>query len=291
MYKTERQRELMNILKEEKNGGFVSIHRLARQMFASEATIRRDLRELEAQNAIKRAYGGVALMEYLNQNIPLPLREQTHHPEKVEAARRAASVVRDGDVLFLDGASTTLEMIPFLAERKDLTVITNAASAADRLGELGIRTYCTGGLLTPSSQAYTGRFAEEMIRSFHADAMFFSSAGISPEGEITDYSDEETSLRRPAGIFCSTRANSARYSVIPCAPSRSSAAFFPTAQSRRSGTAFSTHNNRQKDNKKAAESASGEARARPGPRFFASEAAFAKLTILVTCFQIMGFDS
>ena len=196
MYKTERQRELMNILKEEKNGGFVSIHRLARQMFASEATIRRDLRELEAQNAIKRAYGGVALMEYLNQNIPLPLREQTHHPEKVEAARRAASVVRDGDVLFLDGASTTLEMIPFLAERKDLTVITNAASAADRLGELGIRTYCTGGLLTPSSQAYTGRFAEEMIRSFHADAMFFSSAGISPEGEITDYSDEETRLRR-----------------------------------------------------------------------------------------------
>ena len=119
MYKTERQRELMNILKEEKNGGFVSIHRLARQMFASEATIRRDLRELEAQNAIKRAYGGVALMEYLNQNIPLPLREQTHHPEKVEAARRAASVVRDGDVLFLDGASTTLEMIPFLAERKE----------------------------------------------------------------------------------------------------------------------------------------------------------------------------
>ena len=114
----------------------------------------------------------------------------------MEAAPRAASVVRDGDVLVLDGASTTLEMIPFLAECKDLTVITNAASAADRLGELGIRTYCTGGLLTPSSQAYTGRFAEEMIRSFHADAMFFSSAGISPEGEITDYSDEETSLRR-----------------------------------------------------------------------------------------------
>ena len=197
MYKTERQRELMNILKEEKNGGFVSIHRLARQMFASEATIRRDLRELEAQNAIKRAYGGVALMEYLNQNIPLPLREQTHHPEKVEAARRAASVVRDGDVLFLDGASTTLEMIPFLAERKDLTVITNSLPAAMELaGAPGIRLFSLGGQLSGDDFATYGVTAAQTLAMFNATKLIIGVGGITPHRGLTDYRMDESTLLR-----------------------------------------------------------------------------------------------
>lgn len=196
MYKAERQQELLSLLKQNKESGFLSVHRLAKLMHASESTIRRDLAELEGQNLVKRAYGGATTLEYLNQSIPLPMRQQTNREEKQAIARRAAALVKDGDVLFLDGSSTVLGVVPFLAGKRSLTVVTNSSSAAVKLGEMDIKVYCTGGLLTESSMAYVGRFAEEMVRGFHADLMLFSSAGISDAGEITDYSEEETSLRK-----------------------------------------------------------------------------------------------
>ena len=47
-----------------------------------------------------------------------------------------------------------------------------------------------------SNQAYVGRIAEQTLENLCVDIAFFSSQGVSEDGEVTDYSEEETALRR-----------------------------------------------------------------------------------------------
>jgi DeoR/GlpR family transcriptional regulator of sugar metabolism len=65
-----------------------------------------------------------------------------------------------------------------------------------RLGERGIKSYSTGGLLLMRSVAYVGSEAERFVSGINADLFFFSSRGYSEDGCITDSSAEEASLRR-----------------------------------------------------------------------------------------------
>lgn len=193
MYKIERRKELIQIIQED---NFVTIKKLAKIMYASEATIRRDLKALEQMNIVKRTYGGVTLVDYLNKSIPLHLREKTNKNAKITIAKNAARLIKDGNVIILDGSSTCLEIIQFLSDYSDLTIITNSARASEALDGLHMQVFCTGGLLTDSSLSYTGDYAENMIKNFNVDLLFFSSAGVTIDGRITDYSYGETQLRK-----------------------------------------------------------------------------------------------
>ena len=55
---------------------------------------------------------------------------------------------------------------------------------------------CIGGDLIHSSMCFAGRAAEEYLETLHADFLFFSVSSLNEQGEITDYSEEETHLRR-----------------------------------------------------------------------------------------------
>ena len=59
-----------------------------------------------------------------------------------------------------------------------------------------MQVWCTGGLYDRKNHAFTGAAAESFIRSISADILFFSSEGITEDGEISDVSEEETALRR-----------------------------------------------------------------------------------------------
>lgn len=87
-------------------------------------------------------------------------------------------------------------VLDYLADFPDITVITNSPKASLRLAEMKIKCFCTGGLLLENSIAYVGTHAENFIRRFNADILFFSCRGISETGVLTDTSIEETELRR-----------------------------------------------------------------------------------------------
>ena len=57
------------------------------------------------------------------------VRNREYRDEKKEIARRAAEFVNHGDTIFLDSGSTTLQMIPYLAEKKNITVVTYSIPA------------------------------------------------------------------------------------------------------------------------------------------------------------------
>ncbi len=193
MLHLERQNEIMTLLRERKS---MTVRVLAETLFTSESTVRRDLSELEREGKVRRTFGGVVLEETLTKEVPRLLRQTQNHEAKQTIAQKARAYLSNGKVIFLDASTTVAHLVPVLAEFSDLTVVTNSPSTSLELGNVGIRTFCTGGALLPSSQAFVGAQAEDFIRRFNADLMFFSSRGVTSDGRITDSSVEESRLRQ-----------------------------------------------------------------------------------------------
>lgn len=196
MIQYQRQREILSMLEAEQA---ISIRRLAKDLFASESTVRRDLNTLEQMGLVRRVYGGVILARCSGTDMPAMHREQEHRAQKQEIAAQAAQLVRDGMSLFLDAATTTVCMVPYLRGYQNLTVVTNSLLITQKLGEQGdssMRILCTGGQYIPQNMAFGGPAALRMIASVRADLLFFSSRGISLDGEITDTSALETEVRQ-----------------------------------------------------------------------------------------------
>ena len=189
----ERQQEIMKHLREKR---FATVKELAGVVFASEASVRRDLKALEARGFLKQIYGGVVLPEYEKSVVPLSLRDSSNSAVKEELARRAADELFDGATVILDGSSTVRRIIKYIDGFRDLKIITNNARLFEGDLPQNVKIYCTGGLFLPQSNIFVGSAAAKYISEINADLLFFSSQAISLEGEISDASEEETSLRQ-----------------------------------------------------------------------------------------------
>lgn len=191
MLKEDRKEELLQRIEE---AGHISVEELSRQLFISQSTIRRNLTELERAGFVRRTHGGVEIYDE-SYHAPLLLRMKMHHPEKRRIARQAAQRIRDDSVIFMDGSSTCLYMVPFLQKKRNVTVYTNGVELCSLLAETNIPVCCLGGFLLPRSRAFTGDLAISMAKTMYFDALFFSCGGLDGD-TVTDYSQPEACLRR-----------------------------------------------------------------------------------------------
>jgi DeoR/GlpR family transcriptional regulator of sugar metabolism len=179
------------------------ISRLSEQYNVSEMTIRRDLRYLEENGLIKRTYGGAIRWPPASGELPVldrERREEIAAKRKVNIARYAAEhLVEDGDIIILEGGTTATAMVPYLAQREDLTVVTNGLRTTEELRKhlpLSATILCTGGILRPESSTFVGPATERFLREFHAHRLFLSATGLMPKAGITDPKILETQVKR-----------------------------------------------------------------------------------------------
>ena len=184
---------ILEYLRENRNA---TVADLARRLYASEATIRRDLSALEQRGLLRRLHGGAVLTDDVRAEVPLAVRAQQNTRAKREIAAEAARCLEDGQVIFLDASSTALCLLRHLENYQNLTIVTNGLRTAEALSRLPHKTFCTGGLMLHNSSAFVGSYAEDFIRHFNADVFFFSSRGLSDDGMITDASQEENAVRQ-----------------------------------------------------------------------------------------------
>lgn len=191
----DREKQILEILLKQKN---VTVKQLAEILFISEPSVRRDLASLEKQNLIKRIHGGAVLDEsMLSKNkIPFLIREYEQSSDKVLIAQKAIDLIKDNDVVFLDASTSCYYLIPFLASKRNITVVTNGVKALTKLAEYDINTISTGGTLVNSCLALVGEEAFKTIRSFNADIALFSCRGLSDDGYLTDIAPEENNIRK-----------------------------------------------------------------------------------------------
>lgn len=193
MLEVNRLELILDYLREKKTAQ-VSV--LSKRLYVSEATVRRDLSELERRGLVKRLHGGVMLLEGASQELPLYMREQQNEEAKRIIAKKASQYIKEGQVIFLDASSTAMRMIKYFNSFQNLTIVTNGVKTAQELSTSNHRVYCTGGLMLHNSSAYVGDYASDFVRNFNADLFFFSSRGVSLDGQITDASQEETHIRK-----------------------------------------------------------------------------------------------
>ena len=108
MYGNEREREIMDLLAQNR---YATVEYLAEKIHISPSSIRRDLKKLEMEGLITRSYGGAEIKKSINRQIPYFLRSHKNTKEKNFVAQIASSLVKSGDVVFLDSSTSTYFMI------------------------------------------------------------------------------------------------------------------------------------------------------------------------------------
>ncbi len=152
---------------------------------ASLATIRRDFERLAAVGSVERIRGGVRVRRELGE-IPFNMREVRHSEAKAAIARKAASLVRAGEVVLIDGGTTTYHICPFLP-RVPLRIMTNSLRLASYLDDRVHRhpeweVYLTGGMIQHGAGMLAGPGTLHSLDFYHADWGFLSIGGITSDG-------------------------------------------------------------------------------------------------------------
>ncbi|ARK28963.1 DeoR/GlpR family DNA-binding transcription regulator [Halalkalibacter krulwichiae] len=194
MLTIERQKQILDLLKIQTT---IKIHELVKKTGASESTIRRDLTELEQAKKLKRIHGGATLLKRILDEPTIAEKTVKNSQEKVRIAEKAASIIEEGDCIFLDAGTTTVEMIPFLMD-KDITVVTNGITNISLLADLNIETHVIGGYVKTGTRASVGRNAIRLIETFRFDKAFLGVNGISEFDGCTTPDPEEAFIKEYA---------------------------------------------------------------------------------------------
>ncbi len=196
----ERHRRILEELKKKPD---ITVRELSVLLSVSEPTVRRDFTELHRKGIITKIYGGAILNQgAADREIPFFLRENEKSLSKTEMGAKAAALVEDGMVVMLDGSTSAYHLVPYLARKKDLIVVTSGAKTAVALAEANIQTFCTGGKMLIHSFSYVGEEAEAFVGRINADLLFFSCHGLTEDGQMTERSTPEANLRQAMFRSC-----------------------------------------------------------------------------------------
>ena len=110
--------------------GEVSVESLAAEFETSEVTIRKDLTALEKSGLLLRRYGGAIA---LPKEITASSKDAQDSARKTAIAKAAAGLIKDHNRIIIDSGRTTETLIPELATKHGLVVMTNAMNIANRL--------------------------------------------------------------------------------------------------------------------------------------------------------------
>ena len=131
LYPEERRQEILRQLGQH---GRVSVAELGQQFGVSEVTIRSDLQALAKRNLVVRTHGGAVPAARGLYDLSLALRRQRQVQEKSRIGEAGATLVADGDAIFLDSSSTALAIAARLKNHHHLTIITNSLAVAQEMG-------------------------------------------------------------------------------------------------------------------------------------------------------------
>jgi DeoR/GlpR family transcriptional regulator of sugar metabolism len=192
MLTSQRKLLLLDMLKRD---GKIVATSVATELDVSEDTIRRDLRELARDGLLQRVHGGAlpaspAMGDYT-------ARQQISTDDKSAIGRAAARLVQPGQVVFIDGGTTSAQMVRHLPPELRATVVTHSPSIAVELSSHpGIEVVMLGGRLFKHSVVGVGAATVEAIRQVRADVYFMGVCSVHPEAGLSTGDFEEACVKR-----------------------------------------------------------------------------------------------
>lgn len=176
----------------------VTATELMQKFDASEATIRRDLTEMNNKGLISKVHGGaVSIQNQIVSDYNIAERMDKNRDEKIAIAKYAASLISANDLVFLDAGTTTSYVIDYI-ESANVTFVTNAIIHAQKLAAKGYKVYLTGGRLKASTEALVGSDCYEFIEKYNFTIGFFGTNAVNHESGFTTPDPEEAKIKECA---------------------------------------------------------------------------------------------
>ena len=176
----------------------VTLDELCEEFGVSKNTVRRDLDVLLENRRFKKIYGGVTVEDF-KELVSFGERNISKLSEKQRIAQKAASLVEDGDVIFIDSGTTTLHLVEYLGERKNVTIVTNNIETILRAIPMeNLTLIALPGTLNRKTLSFTGLNAVQLLQQFNIRKAFMASTGYSMESGVTNSSPLESDIKRTA---------------------------------------------------------------------------------------------
>lgn len=194
MIPKERRNQILSLLE---NHGYMTVEQLAKNIYVSIPTIRRDLNVLAKEGLIRRVHGGASHInaEYLE--WPFNQRNRVQLEEKRKIGKTAAEMVADGDHIFIDSGSTCYSMVRYLDNGLKITALTNCIPTLQELARKPeITAECPCGSYVPSHVSVVGNESADFIRTRHARIYFASVSGVDAEIGFSDRTNMVTPIKQ-----------------------------------------------------------------------------------------------
>ena len=232
MLQYERFEKIIDMLRQQPS---VRVTDLVPILDASESTIRRDIAELDKEGRLRKVFGGAVALEGQRagngtngtaggdaarkvnvQHRDIDAKAKIRVDEKTKVAVRAAALIEEGDLVYIDAGTTTGSMIEHI-DCYSATYVTNGVRHAIDLAERGFRTYLLSGLIKASTEAIIGYDAVDSLKKYHFDKCFIGTDGIDQENGLTTLDIEESMvktevIRRSGRVY--VLADSSKFGLV-----------------------------------------------------------------------------
>ena len=190
----ERKKLIKDLLSENE---YLSVKSIAKLIYASQATVRRELNALQAEGIVKRTRGGATLAADTQEEWAFEARDNIMKSEKRSIAAACAKFIKNGSSVFLDSSSTAGNVIPFLSAKEGVTVVTNGVKTALLASKYkNIEVFVLGGKLLSYSNSIVGSKTISEILNYRFDYALLSASGLDQTGVFTDNNAEQAQIKR-----------------------------------------------------------------------------------------------
>ncbi len=215
MLAEERFSKILSIIEE---AGSVTVQDLMEELGASESTIRRDLNTMDANGLLVKVFGG-AVAKNTNirtQDENVDNRKLQNIEEKVAIAKYAASLIKNGDFVYID-AGTSTEMVIDYIKVSNVTFVTNSLTHAKKLSDKSYTVYILGGEFKSTTEAIVGEEAVETLDKYNFTKGFWGTNGVSITKGFSTPEVKEAMVKKKSMENCKERyvlADSSKFSQI-----------------------------------------------------------------------------
>ncbi len=177
----------------------VALEDLCSRFGISVSTARRDLDTLVARGRVEKVYGGVRAIEAAGPGMPLLSYEErdiVNRGEKQYIARKAAALVEEGDIIYIDTGTTTIGIIDYLNDLP-CTILTNSLAVASRaVAHEKIDIIMLPGRLNRKTKSFIDPEVNRYLRSLNIDKAFMATTGFSLKTGLTNASESEFLIKK-----------------------------------------------------------------------------------------------
>ncbi|MRH99121.1 DeoR family transcriptional regulator [Kriegella sp. EG-1] len=200
MLKEERQQTILSVVELHNR---ILITDIAETLDVSIDTIRRDIKELDAENKLKKVHGGAISLGFTTDSVKN--KNIYKQEQKTAIAEKAITLLKDGSVIFVDGGTTCNELARLIPNAIELTCFTHSIPVAmELLTKSNVTVILIGGQLSKESQISIGANAIHNLSEIKVDYSFIGTGYVDSHYGLTEFDWDIVQVKK-AIIKCSKK--------------------------------------------------------------------------------------